>query len=101
VDRGLLSEEGSFRGKLCLTGIKWIKVSNKEAHEIPWKEYADGGILDFEIDNNIVFLLIEWTNYPPKPRTRDVSKIEIEAEKIDWENILDLPDDCCREDRGL
>ncbi len=101
VDRKLLSEEGAFRGKLCLTGIRWIKVDDKEGKEIPWKEYDHGEILDFEIENNKVFLLIQWIDYRPKRYTDDVSKIEIEAEKIDWVNIPDLSDDCCKEDRGF
>jgi hypothetical protein len=100
VDRKLLSEEGFFRGKLSLTGIKRIKVDDEEDREIPWKKYDHGEILDLEIDNNKVFFLIEWKSYPP-PRTNDVSKIEIEAEEIDWENIPNLPDDCCNEDRKL
>lgn len=97
VDRKILSEDNALKGKLYLIGIKWIKVDDKEDKEIPWKEYDDGEILDFEIDNNKVFLLIEWKNWPPKPRlrTNDVSEIEIEAEKIYWENIPDLPDNCC------
>jgi len=96
IDRKILSEDNALKGKLCLEGVKWIKVAGKENAEIPWKDYDDGEILDLEIDNNKVFLLIEWKNWPPKPRlrTNDVSKIEIEAEKVYWENIPDLSDDC-------
>ena len=97
VDEKLLSEDNSLRGKLCLIGIKWIKVDDIENKEIPWKEYDGGGILDLEIDNNKIFFLIEWRTYPPKPYTRDVSTIEIEAEQIYWENIPELPDSCCNE----
>ena len=52
--------------------------------------YDSGSILDFEILNHKVILGIEWTDYPPKPRKSDFSTIEIEAEKIWWENIPDL-----------
>ena len=100
VDRKILSEDNALKGKLHLIEIKWIKVDDKEDKEIPWKDYDDGEILDLEIDSNKVFLLIEWKNWPPKPRlrTNDVSKIEIEAEKIYWENIPGLSNTCLNED---
>ena len=97
IDRKILSEDNALKGKLCLEGVKWIKVDNKENEEIPWKDYDDGEILDLEIDNNKVFLLVEWKNWPPKPSTRDVSKIELEAEKFYWKNIPDLSDDYFKE----
>lgn len=93
IDRKILSEDNALKGKLYLNGVKWIKVDDKENKEIPWKEYDDGEILDLKIDNNKVFLLIEWTNFPPKTRVTDVGTIEIEAEKVYWENIPDLSDD--------
>ena len=92
IDRKILSKDNALRGKLCLTGVKWIKVDDKENKKIPWKEYDDGEILDLKIDDNKVFLLIEWTNFPPKARVTDTGTIEIEAEKIYWENIPDLSD---------
>ena len=99
INRKNLSEDNALKGKLHLIGIRWIKVDDKEDKEIPWKDYDDGEILDLEVDSNKVFLLIEWKNWPPKPRKRpnDVSKIEIEAEKIYWENIPDLSDDFFKE----
>jgi hypothetical protein len=97
IDRKILSEDNALKGKLCLEGIKWIKVAGKENAEIPWKDYDDGEILDLEIDNNKVFLLIEWKNFPPKSRIEDVGTIEIEAEKVYWENIPDLSDDYFKE----
>lgn len=51
-------------------------------------QYDNGDILDFEIVGNRVFLLIEWTDYPPKIRKTDVSVIEIEAERIEWVSCL-------------
>ena len=97
VDEKILSKAGTLKGKLCLTGIKNIKVGDKEYTGILRKEYDDGEILHLEIGNNKVLLLVEWKNFPPKPRIRDVGKIEIEAEKIYWENIPDLSDNCCNE----
>ncbi len=98
IDKKKLSEENTLKGKLCLMGVKSIKVDDHENKAIPWKEYDDGEILDLEIDNNKVFLLIEWTNFPPKPRTNDIGTIEIEAEQIYWENIPNLSDECCNEE---
>lgn len=97
IDKKLLSEANTLKGKLCLVGIKSIKVDDKEDKEIPWKEYDDGEILRLRIDNKKVFFLIEWKNFPPKLRTEDVGTIEIEAEKVYWENIPDLSDDYFKE----
>ena len=93
IDRRILSTDSALKGKLCLMDIQSFKVDGIENKEIPWKDYDHGEILDLTIDNNKVFLLIEWTNFPPKTRATDVSKIEIEAEKIHWENIPELTDD--------
>ena len=59
--------------------------------------YDNGNILDLEIRDNKIFLLVEWKNFPPKARKNDVSKIEIEAEKIYWEKIPDLSDNYFKE----
>ena len=85
-------------GKLYLEGIKKIKINNESFTGTLKKMYDSGSILDFEVLKHKVILGIEWTDYPPKPRKSDFSKIEIEAEKIRWENIPDLSDDCCKED---
>ncbi|MBI5346977.1 MAG: hypothetical protein HZB76_07540 [Chlamydiae bacterium] len=85
-------------GKLYLDGIKKIKINNEPFTGTLKKMYDSGSILDFEVLKHKVILGIEWTDYPPKPRKSDFSKIEIEAEKIRWENIPDLSDDCCKED---
>lgn len=97
INKKLLSAANTLKGKLCLIGIKWIKVDDQEDEEIPWKKYDDGEILRLRIDNNKAFFLIEWKNFPPKPRTEDIGTIEIEAEKILWENIPDLSDDYFKE----
>lgn len=80
-------------GKLYLEGVKEIKINKKPFMSILKKTYDSGSVLDFEVSNHKVFLGIEWTDYPPKPRKSDFSAIEIEAEKIWWENIPDLSDD--------
>lgn len=77
-------------GKLYLGEVKKIKI-NKEPFTGTLKKTYDGGsILDFEVLKHKVILGIEWTDYPPKPRRSDFTTIEIEAEKIWWENIPDL-----------
>lgn len=80
-------------GKLYLEGIKEIKINKKHFIDILKKEYDSGSILDFEVSEHKVFLGIEWTDYPPKPRKSDFYAIEIEAEKIYWKNIPNLSDD--------
>ncbi len=89
IDKELLSKDNTLKGKLHVENIKNIKVGNKEYKGILRKEYDDGEILHLKIHNNTMLLLLEWTNFPPKTRMTDVSKIEIEAEKIYWENIPD------------
>lgn len=92
-DRELLSNDNTLKGKLHVKNIIKIKVGNKEYKGILRKEYDDGEILDLEINKNKMLLLIEWTNFPPKNRVTDVAKIEIEAEKIQWENIPNLSEE--------
>jgi len=100
IDREILSKDNALKGKLCLTGVQSVKVDKQENKEIPWKEYDDGEILDLSIDNNTVFLLIQWKNFPPKLRSEDVGTIEIEFEKAYWENIPDLSDDYFKQGGG-
>lgn len=83
-DRVILSRSNTLKGILLLQNIKTIKMGNKKYSGILQMNYDDGDILDLKIDNNKVFLLIEWKNFPPKTHVIDVSKIEIEAEKIQW-----------------
>ena len=74
-------------GKLYLEGVKKIKINKKLFSNTLKKTYDSGSILDFEILDHKIILGIEWTNYPPRPRKSDFSTIEIEAEKIYWENV--------------
>ena len=82
--------KNKISGKLYLDGIKKIKINKIIFAGVLEKTYDSGSILDFDIFEHKVFLGIEWTDYPPKPRKSDFSAIEIEAEKIWWENIPDL-----------
>ncbi|MCH9609380.1 MAG: hypothetical protein S4CHLAM45_05210 [Chlamydiales bacterium] len=56
--------------------------------------YDEGNISHFEIAKGKMVLQASWENYFPKfPEETDVFKIEIEAEKIYWENIPTLFDE--------
>jgi hypothetical protein len=55
-------------------------------------KYDSGNIFNLEIKKNKVEIAFSWVNFPPKPSVNDFSTIEIEAEKIWWENIPDLAD---------
>lgn len=83
-DKSCISDTNSLKGTLKFYNIKKIVLDDKICGDIFHMQYDDGDILDFEIIGNIVFLLIEWKDFPPKNRKTDVSKIEIEAEKIEW-----------------
>lgn len=80
----VLSESNTLKGILLLRNIKKMKVGNKEFKGTLQKQYDDGDILDLEVEDGRIFLLVEWKNYPPKAPTTDVSKIEIEAEEVEW-----------------
>lgn len=84
ADKHFLSDSNTFRGILKVFHIKKFRLGNKKYEDVFQMQYDDGNILDLEIKDNKMFLLIEWKNFPPKVRKTDVSKIEIEAEKIQW-----------------
>ena len=86
-DVKILSKSNTLFGKLHLKNIKSIKLNRKVYTGVFHKFYDDGEILDFEVYPNEIFLLIEWSNFPPKPKTNDVSRIEIETDEIYWENM--------------
>jgi hypothetical protein len=85
-----LSRDDRIRGKLHIEGTKSIKENNQLYTDILRMKYEDAEIFHFEINLNKVELQIKWCSYPPKPRIEDFSKIEIEAEKIWWENLPEL-----------
>ena len=89
-DNILLTQNNSLKGKLHLEKIISVKINNKIHVENLYKAYDHGTILDFEIEENTVELGITWTNFHPKTPTNDFSVIEIEADKIWWENLPDF-----------
>ncbi len=84
LDQRFLSYSNTFKGKLNLYNIKRFFLDGAKYEDVFRMKYDDGNILDFEIEKNKVFLLIEWRNFPPRIQSTDVNRIEIEAEKIEW-----------------
>ncbi len=84
-------DDKNIKGKLYIEGVKKIEINGKAFDGFLKITHDDGEILDFEVYDRNVILGIEWMNYPPKPRDLDFSLINITAEKIRWENVLDLP----------
>jgi hypothetical protein len=88
----ILSKDDRIRGKLHIAEVKNIKINDKAFSGILKKMYDYAGIFDFEIKKNTVELSIKWGTYSFDPNFNEFSVIEIEAEKIYWENIPDLED---------
>lgn len=86
----ILSQTNTLRGKLIINNIKSITVGHRPQASTLKKTYDDGDILDLEINPGKVKLLVQWVNYPPKPREKHTSLIEIDADAVQWENIPDL-----------
>jgi hypothetical protein len=87
-----LSERRTIKGKLHLEGVRNININNQSV-DIIKMTYDCGDLLDFDIyENKKVVLGITWVNFPPKNRISQWQTIEIDAEKIYWENIPDLFD---------
>lgn len=85
-----LSNFKTIKGKLYLEGIKKILLNHKLVNKIKMM-HDSGEILNFDIfENQTVKLLIIWSNYPPKKLLDQTELIEIEAEKVYWENIPNL-----------
>jgi hypothetical protein len=86
----ILSKDNSISGVLHFHNVINVEISNGLLLENLFKIFDHGTILDFEIKDGNVELGILWTNYLPKPRTNEFSRILIKADKIWWENIPDL-----------
>jgi len=89
-DPSLLSEANTLQGKLNLKKIRKIKVNNKEYKKSFVMIYDEGDILELDIFDNTAVFLIEWINYPPKLRSKDVIELIITADNIYWENLPNM-----------
>jgi hypothetical protein len=86
-----LSDRNTIKGKLHIDGIKNININSKIFFEKIVKTYDEGNIYSFDIQQNTLILIVSWINHAPKIyEETDFFRIEIEAEKIYWENIPDL-----------
>lgn len=83
-----LSAEGYIKGKIHIEKIKIIKITPRDFLGDLRMIYESGEILDLVIKPNFVELSFIWrdSNFQDK----GYFKIEIEAEKIYWENIPNL-----------
>ena len=86
----ILSKDNRIRGKLHIEKIKNVKINHKTIAKSIKNVYDDGGIVTFRVLKNLVKLSLDWVNFPPKPENDEFWIIQIEAEKIWWENIPDL-----------
>lgn len=81
-----LTEQNTLKGVLHI--YKPINVSiDNELLNNNLKMIADvAGILNFDLNKNKIRFFIEWINYPPKKQIEKYSDLQIESDKIYWEN---------------
>jgi hypothetical protein len=90
VDDAILSRDNSIQGKLHVEGVKIIKIDSQIFYNKVDLLYDRGRILDFELGKNSVEFGINWINFPPKDQIKEFNVIEVEADKVWWENIPNL-----------
>jgi hypothetical protein len=88
-----LSKRDTITGRLHLSHIKNIKKNDELFNETFKMIYDHCDIFDLEIDEYRLKMLLTWVQYVPTRQQTDMLSIEIEAEKIYWENIPTLFDD--------
>lgn len=86
MDDVILSKKKTIKGKLYIEGIKNIKENGALHSNIFRMKYEDAEIFHFEFNQNKVEFQIIWNSLPPTTDIKDFSTVEIEAEKIWWEN---------------
>lgn len=87
-----ISKRDTISGKLHLVEIKKIKENDQPFNDILKITYDVGDLFDLEIKKNHVNLLVTWLKQKPPFHRTDMISIEIEAEKIYWENVTTLFD---------
>ncbi len=77
----------------CTTGMTHVlKMTNTSSFDNELlnnnlKMMADvAGILNFDLNKNKIRFFVEWINYPPKNQIEKYSDLQIESDKIYWEN---------------
>ena len=91
-DDVVLSKVGTIRGNLHMEKIKQIKEDSVLYKKLLKMKTEDAGIYHFDVCQNKVELHVGWDSPPPNIHMEDFSVLEIEAEKIWWENVPDLVD---------
>ena len=90
LDDATLSENNRMKGKLHIEGIKSIKENDKNFSGIFGMKYENAEISNFDLINGNLKLNIIWGSFSPYFNTKNFSILQIEAEKIWWENLPDL-----------
>jgi len=86
-----LSECSTLKGKLHIEGVRDLRMNGDLCEKISENFYDTAYIFSFDIVGKEVVLVVKWETRPPKPyEETDFIKIELEAEKIWWENIPNL-----------
>ena len=91
IDDAILTKFDRIRGKLHMEGIKHIKENGEPYLGVFKMKNQDAEIFHFAFSKNQIELQIIWNSLPPQMKEH-FSTVEIEAEKIWWENIPDLSD---------
>lgn len=87
-----LSKRDTISGNLHLDHIKSIKKNSVLFNENFKMVYNHCDLFELEIEEHKLKILVTWEQYIPKKCKTDMLSIEIEAEKIYWENIPNLFD---------
>ncbi len=86
-----LSLDYRIKGRLHIDGVKQF-IENEKVSTTPFQmKYEDAEIYRFRMTLDSVKFNIAWNTMPPTSPIKDFSVIEIQAEKIWWENIPTLP----------
>lgn len=88
-----LSKRDTISGKLYFVHVNSLKQDDKPSHEAFKMVYEGCEVFDIKIEVHKIKMLVTWEQYLPKRERTDMVCIEIEADKIYWENIPNLFDD--------
>lgn len=84
VERSLLSADSRLKGNFCIPKGAEIILDNEVFKGVLLKIHDSGRILDWEIAGNQIYLLIEWRDFLPKPKTNDFTEIKITSDDFVW-----------------
>ncbi|MBS0622176.1 MAG: hypothetical protein JSR80_04370 [Verrucomicrobia bacterium] len=87
-DHLILDEYKCISGTIVCRGINAINLNGNPYIRKLLFPYDSGEILDFDLNNGIVEMGINWTNYPPHPEIQDYWALRIKAKQIIWQDAL-------------